>query len=332
MTDALNTYFMTGEFSNPVLRLKPIMEFMDKKNIQKPVMISECGTPHFIRTENEDTTNWANLQLKRLYGEVIRVYPNIKMMSYFNVDIKSEPNVYALYNNETLNNTYNELVSTPYFLSNLEDEANFGYKPFVGGEYFNDEIIKLSAFAYYPKEFYNEVRYVVDGNLVYATSNPPYELNLDTATIGSGNHTLGVELYAADKKLIEKQLPINIVPNIKVEVNGNKVAFKDQKPVIIDGRTLVPVRGVFENLGMTVEWVQSEQKVILTRKDTTISLLIGKDELTITTLNGTKSIKMDVPAQLINNRTMVPVRAISEAANAKVDWDSNLQTVLVKTN
>ena len=62
--------------------------------------------------------------------------------------------------------------------------------------------------------------------------------------------------------------------DIKITVNGNNLSF-DQPPIIIDGRTLVPFRAIFEALGATVEWVSAEQKVIVKKDGVTISLVIG---------------------------------------------------------
>lgn len=112
---------------------------------------------------------------------------------------------------------------------------------------------------------------------------------------------------------------------INVTIDGTSVDFAGQPPVMIQGRTLVPIRGVFESLGFDVDWHQAAQTAILTRADYTILITIGS--ATFTT-NGA-SHDLDVPAQIIGGRTMLPIRAVLESANYAVDWNSVTHTVVI---
>lgn len=115
--------------------------------------------------------------------------------------------------------------------------------------------------------------------------------------------------------------------NISVTINGNAVTF-DQPPVMVNDRTLVPLRTIFEALGATVDWNGDTQTVTSTRNNTTVSLTIGSD---VMTKNDT-TVALDVPAQLIGERTLVPVRAIAEAFGSSVDWNGETQTVIINDN
>ncbi len=123
------------------------------------------------------------------------------------------------------------------------------------------------------------------------------------------------------------QLDISqFIPNeITVLLDGKKLIF-DQSPIIVDGRTLVPLRAIFEELGATVHWDGNTQTVTSTKGQTTISMSIGKTEMY---KNG-KSITLDVVPQLVGDRTLVPVRAVAEAFDCKVDWDGETRTVIIK--
>lgn len=118
-----------------------------------------------------------------------------------------------------------------------------------------------------------------------------------------------------------------ITNDVKVVINGEKISF-DVQPTIIDGRTLVPMRAIFEKLGASVDWDGDTQTVTSVKGNTKISLTIGNNVLHIN--NTTKT--LDVPAMLLNGRTLVPVRAISEAFNCLVDWDGNSQTVIIMSD
>ncbi len=116
-------------------------------------------------------------------------------------------------------------------------------------------------------------------------------------------------------------------PPVKVLVDGQFVAF-DQPPIISGSRVLVPLRGVFEKMGAIVAWDGTTQTVIAVRGDTTVRLQIGQR---IAYVND-QTLQLDVPAMLVNSRTLVPLRFISESLGAKVDWQDASRTVFVWTS
>ncbi len=111
---------------------------------------------------------------------------------------------------------------------------------------------------------------------------------------------------------------------ITVTVDCSKVIF-DQQPIILEGRTLVPLRAIFEKLGAEVTWDDSTKTATAVKDDITIKI---QNQNNIMTKNS-QNIMLDVPAQIINSRTLVPVRAISEAFGCSVDWFSDTRTVTV---
>lgn len=111
---------------------------------------------------------------------------------------------------------------------------------------------------------------------------------------------------------------------ITVTVNDKIIDF-DQPPTIIDGRTLVPLRAIFEALGATVDWNGDTQTVTSKQGKTTITLTINDNKM----YKDGKAITLDVPAQMMNDRTLVPVRAVAEAFGCDVDWDSETQKVII---
>lgn len=113
---------------------------------------------------------------------------------------------------------------------------------------------------------------------------------------------------------------------ILVGYDRKNVEFEGQKPVIVDGRTLVPLRAIFEAMGAEVNWDNNTQTVTATRNGTAISLAIGSDKLYV---NGEER-TLDVPAQLINGSTMVPVRAVAESFNCEVDWNDGARRVYIE--
>ncbi|MFX4263460.1 copper amine oxidase N-terminal domain-containing protein [Pelotomaculum propionicicum] len=113
--------------------------------------------------------------------------------------------------------------------------------------------------------------------------------------------------------------------NIKVKIN-DQVLYFDVNPIIDNGRTLVPVRGIFENLGADVQWIAQTSTVLATRGDTQVKLQIGNANAYV----NDQVIPLDVPAKIVNGSTLVPVRFISESLGATVGWDSGSSTVLIR--
>lgn len=117
---------------------------------------------------------------------------------------------------------------------------------------------------------------------------------------------------------------MNKAKDIQIIINGEKLTFQ-QAPMMEKGRVLVPLRGVFEKLGATVNWDQQAKTVKAVKSGATINLKINSKVMTI----NKKQVHLDVAAELHNDHAMIPVRAISEAWGAKVEWDSNTRTVMI---
>lgn len=117
---------------------------------------------------------------------------------------------------------------------------------------------------------------------------------------------------------------------IKVVLNGTKLSF-DVPPQIINGRTMVPVRKIFEAQGAMVEWIKEKNLIVASYKTDIISMKVGETSFSVTNAvtNETRTVLLDVPAQIIDSRTLVPARAISEALGNKVSWDGENTTVLI---
>ncbi|CAM3847337.1 stalk domain-containing protein [Alkalicoccus chagannorensis] len=111
---------------------------------------------------------------------------------------------------------------------------------------------------------------------------------------------------------------------VDVQVNGSEMNL-DQDAVKKDGRTLVPMRAIFEELGATVQWDAASNTVTGSLNGTQVQLTIGD---TTAYVQG-EAVSLDQEGELINSRTMVPLRFVGEALGAYVDWDGSTNTVIV---
>jgi len=111
---------------------------------------------------------------------------------------------------------------------------------------------------------------------------------------------------------------------IRVYVDGQLVNF-DVPPVYTQGRVLVPLRGIFERLGATVDYDARTEHIVAIRGAQSVELTVGSRQARV---NNTPQL-LDVPAYAVNGRTLVPLRFISESLGATVQWNDATQTVLI---
>jgi hypothetical protein len=111
---------------------------------------------------------------------------------------------------------------------------------------------------------------------------------------------------------------------VKAYVNGAEPEF-DVPPIIKDGRTLIPLRAISEALGALVGWDAELQEITITRGDIVIKLILGSAKAHV---NG-QEITLDVPAESLNGRTLIPGRFVSEALQAIVKWEPETQSVVI---
>lgn len=115
---------------------------------------------------------------------------------------------------------------------------------------------------------------------------------------------------------------------ISVSVNGSPVVFTGTGPQSVQGRVLVPLRGVLEKMGAFVEWVPQTRTVIAKRGDVDVELPVGTRAATV---NG-RIVPLDVPAMVMAGSTMVPLRFLGEALGAEVVWDGVTRHIQISTD
>jgi len=115
--------------------------------------------------------------------------------------------------------------------------------------------------------------------------------------------------------------------DISVTVNGQPVLFQGLGPQQINGRTMVPVRGVLEKLGADISYNNATQTVTASTPTMDIQLKVGSN----TAIVNAKTVALDVPAQSIQNHTFVPLRFLGEALGADLKWNAATRTVVITT-
>ncbi|GIP32697.1 stalk domain-containing protein [Paenibacillus sp. J2TS4] len=119
---------------------------------------------------------------------------------------------------------------------------------------------------------------------------------------------------------------------ITINVNGQSVSFPDMQPTRVEGRVLVPLRQVLEAMGAEVKWNNKSQSAVATLNQSTVEIML--DSRYIQASNGTDSsqvVQLDIPAILLEGRTMIPLRASGELLGFSVSWDEATLTADLKS-
>gem|GEM_PF-3329919 len=120
-------------------------------------------------------------------------------------------------------------------------------------------------------------------------------------------------------------LPAAAGEPVKISINGSLLAT-DVDPVIVEGRTMVPIRAIAEGFGADVAW-NGQKKQVTIEKSGNVVILVVND---VNALVDDAQVQMDVTPQIVNGRTMIPARFVSSALGAQVDWDGINRVVLIE--
>ena len=132
--------------------------------------------------------------------------------------------------------------------------------------------------------------------------------------------------------MVMSALPAGVYADDYTQVNllvEGQAVETDQPAVIVDSRTMVPVRVIAETLGCEVDWDVETKTVTFTQGSIVATMVVGEKALNVTNNGVTTAMEIDTPAVIINSRTMVPVRFLTELFGFNVDWDAVTKTVNV---
>ena len=230
---------------------------------------------------------------------------------FFNLDVLSEQDwkeicdeIYSDYNlGQSL-----AKVNNVGFVNVKGQSVVTSYEVHNSVKYFRyEKYYTASAVGFYNTDFYDTVYLTVKAGRLYLMS---YMRD------NSSNH------FMEFVEMLDSMLYDDV---IKITVNGELI-YPDSDPVLINDRTLVPIRAVAEKMGYYVEWDDEEEVVTLTASKglPVLQFAIGYD---IALKNFAEQISLDVPAVIIGNRTYLPLRAVAEAMDATVYWNGNTNTV-----
>ena len=237
---------------------------------------------------------------------------------------------------ETFTNTYSLAVLAREIVRKYPDILRVAAIPYI----WHDGVRHNST-----NRFFNNVApFRVDGVDGIKTGTPSGGPSVMTTAYRNGRRIIAVNMYStnndtrysdsralldfgfaeaerrAAERAAQQECPI------RVFLDGVNIEF-DADPRIINDRVMVPVRAILEAMDATVEWDGIRVITAVTAEGDTIILEIGGYTVGV----NNNDFEIDIAAQIIEDRTFVPVRVISEATGRTVEWDGDARVVYVRS-
>lgn len=175
------------------------------------------------------------------------------------------------------------------------------------------------------KTTFEENKYIQEIAMKVSVSNF-VKVSVKGNTVTTKDENVKINFPTSVKKLTMDEYMKLIMPgmnssHVTVRVNGEDITFEDPEalPKIINDRTMLSARAFYEKIGAKVEWNGKDRTVTVSKDNDKIVLKIDSNKALV---NG-KEVKLDSPATIINDKTYIPVRFVSEAFGYKVKYDAN---------
>ncbi len=196
--------FKTGYSADPVLMIK---EVVDTYGNRKPIMISECGSAYRTNgSVGEVHEDWAVDRLREMYALIPMVYPQVKVMAYFNKNISHEYNYYELTGSSKLASAYDEMTHNPWFVQGASSNKAQMFFEKSYGTIATDGALSIGTYPHLYGADSITVDYYLDGQWYHSSKTPPYRADFSGI---KGKHTLHVVATGSNGNVIEKDYIIN---------------------------------------------------------------------------------------------------------------------------
>lgn len=192
--------FKTGYSSDPVLM---IQDFVNKYGDRKPIIISECGAAYHTGGEIwEEDHAWAASRIKEIYSYIPMVYPQVKMIAYFNKKIDHEANWYDLSSSTELSEAYTAVSANPWLIQNNRSVSDAYF------EHIDSTVSQGATVSVYPHLYGADsitVDYYLNGQWIGTAKEAPY-----TMTIPKGGGTLRITASGNNGSVIDREYTVSV--------------------------------------------------------------------------------------------------------------------------
>lgn len=279
---------------------------------RKPIMLSEGAASYIDVRDNRDITNEAMIKLRQFYTTIPRKYPRVKALFYWS-KIDTNLGYFDLTKNQGILNVYKDVIQDPYYISHMSETSPIYYEN-IGNVELNNGVEKISSFMKNYEPNINKVQYFIDGNQIGEATKRPFEITYDFSKLNKNNAKFKVVAYKDDKLLIQREMDIkkgntsiNNEKDVEIYLNNNKLNLEN-KAIIKDGRTYIPVRKLVETSGGNINWDDTDKSFIIIKNGKSIKMSIGSKKAYV---NG-ELVEIDAEPFIYENYSYLPIRIICE--------------------
>lgn len=328
-------------------------EIYDKYADRKPIFLSEGAPIQNIEFQSDPSvTPVAAKEIKELYDETARRYPNIKALFYWNNDeTHGAKRLCKLSNNLVALDAYKRAIDSPFFLSSVGQNSPIYYAD-TSGSLIAPEKQKLSAFVAIDGRLdIGKVVYKINGKYIGETVGSPYEINYDFSNLVGKNVVIQTDIYTVSNAYVTtKSITAKVGEKSSVSASPSKhdITLNDNPVEIrgygIEGYNYYKLRDLSHvlkdtNAKFDVEYDQSSNKVEISRRkkylgDYSSNVLNSFPKVNLSS----QSISIDgqdvssVNAYLIDDNNYFKLADLGKKLGFRVEWDEISRTVMIKTD
>jgi len=307
--------FFIGDSWCPVIQMREIIELYGDR---KPIMITESGVGHFVRGSlNRSETAWAEIALQKMYVYLPMVFPQIKMIVYFDVYRPLEYTDFRITGHSTLPDMYRSLVSSSAFVQANNTRGVHTFRHMENAFSVGRETVEFFGYAHVFRQDVPLVVFSLNGIEVARSSTVGYNVAIDFSRFNVGE-TVVLTVNVSDGLFIRNYY-VTIEDEIKLILHGQRVVTEVPPVIMGIGFTMVPVRIISDLVGADVGWNDALRQVTIGKNGTTLILTIDSS---IALVNGIEE-ELTHPPVLEGGRTLVPVAWIARQFGLQVEWDDS---------
>lgn len=346
--------YFNGDVKSPADQVNPLdsLDYVYEAYAdKKPIMVSEYGATHFSKAGNTSTVNFAITKMNMMYHGAKLKYPRLKGINWFSLNTLTDShsaerslNNFSLTENSSVLNAYKAMIKDPYYLSSVPQLS-------AGRAAAKQSVVALADQAVRGKQskiiawvktydpYISKVVFAIDGKQVAEKTQYPYQFTIDAGNYAIGNHKLTVTVYDSKGRVASsKQSTLKIGADIKPLEKGQLMMHINEKyvytangkielavaPFTKQGRTLVPLRFISNELGADVKWNSANKSITITGAS---KIVLTEGSRTVT-VNGVKS-ELDVAPVTVQGNTFVPLRFVNDKLGGQVSYDASAGSITI---
>lgn len=186
-------FFYVGDYAWGQISLRYLFNFMEENDIHKPVAISEGGIVTSMPYDNTNIDDWAKPRLRSMYWYIPMCYPEVKLITYFNLTREEEVYGFSINDKPEYRGIMDDAFYNGPYMLEYPAEPQFTFVK-AAGHSLTGTTLPLYTYSYLPEEYTLSVTYLLDGKEISTQTDIPYKYDMDISGLTDGVHVLTVNV------------------------------------------------------------------------------------------------------------------------------------------